>query len=67
MEYKFVLTLSGTHVHCEISLSKLKYILNRFRNILASAKNEEIVQLITEKSDLLKKKLVEIMKIYLFL
>ena len=49
MAYKFVLTLSSSQVACEISFSKLKYILNRLRNLLTQSKLESFMLLACEK------------------
>lgn len=51
--YKFVLTLSCTHVRCETTFSKLKYVLNRLRNCLSQSKLETFLIMSVEKDILM--------------
>ena len=49
LAYKFVLTLSSSQVACERSFSKLKYILNRLRNLLSQSSLQSFMLMSCEK------------------
>ena len=49
LAYKFVLTLSSSQVACERSFSKLKYILNRLRNLMSQSTLQSFMLMSCEK------------------
>ncbi|KAI8797485.1 Uncharacterized protein BgiBS90_002662 [Biomphalaria glabrata] len=49
LDYKFVLKLSSSQVACERSFSKLKYILNRLRNLLSQSTLHSFMLMSCEK------------------
>ena len=53
LAYKFLLTLSVTHVACERSFSTLKYIKNRLRSTLSQEHLSAFMLMSTEKDILI--------------